>query len=83
MFNIPFSLFFGFTSGIFWSLIMFSSFGILMGFIGFHAFKKNEYFGYYNLGFTKLNLIKKVWLINVTISFLGLKWFKLSVFLSF
>ncbi len=72
MFTLPFSLFFGFTSGIFWSLIIFSSFGILIGYIGFGAFKKNEYFGYHNLGLTKMNLIKKVWTINTSISFLVL-----------
>jgi len=70
MFNLPVSLFFGYTSGIFWSLIVFSSFGIFIGYIGFEVFKKNEYVGYHNLGFTKMNLVKKVGLINISISFL-------------
>tara|TARA_R110002049_G_scaffold102775_5_gene248734 strand:+ start:5860 stop:6141 length:282 start_codon:yes stop_codon:yes gene_type:complete len=68
MFNAPFSLIFGLTFGILWSVIIFSSFGILIGYLGFQTFKKNEYYTYYNLGFTKTNLIKKVWLINIAIS---------------
>lgn len=68
MFNVPFSLIFGLTFDILWSAIIFSSFGILIGYLGFQTFKKNEYYVYYNLGFTKINLIKKVWLINMAIS---------------
>jgi len=68
MFNVPFSLIFGLTSGIFWSVVIFSSFGILIGNLGYQTFKKNEYYTYYNLGFTKTNLIKKVWFLNLTIS---------------
>jgi hypothetical protein len=68
MFNIPFSLVLGLISGILWSVILFSSFGILIGFLGFHVFKKNEYYTYYNLGFTKSKLMKKVWVLNMTIS---------------
>tara|TARA_R110000868_G_scaffold5558_3_gene33246 strand:+ start:2343 stop:2624 length:282 start_codon:yes stop_codon:yes gene_type:complete len=67
-FNAPFSLIFGLIFGIMWSVIIFSSFGILFGYLGFQTFKKNEYYAYYNLGFTKINLIKKVWLMNMAIS---------------
>ena len=68
MFNIPFSLIFGLISGVLWSVLIFSSLGILIGYLGFHIFKKNEYYTYYNLGFTKSKLIKKVWFLNMTIS---------------
>lgn len=68
MFNVPFSLIFGLVFGILWSAIIFSSFGIVIGYLGYQTFKKNEYYIYYNLGFTKAYLIKKVWLINMSIS---------------
>ena len=70
MFNVPFSLIFGLISGILWSVVIFSSFGILIGYLGFQTFKKNEYYAYYNLGFTKTDLLKKVWLLNMAISIL-------------
>lgn len=68
MFNVPFSLIIGLLSGILWSVVLFSSFGVLIGYLGYQIFKKNEYYAYYNLGFTKTNLLKKVWLLNLTIS---------------
>lgn len=70
MFNVPFCLIFGLISGILWSVVIFSSFGILVGYLGYQTFKKNEYYAYYNLGFTKTYLLKKVWLLNMFISFL-------------
>lgn len=70
MFNIPFSLVIGLTIGISWGIITFSSFGIFIGYLGFDYFKENEYYTYYNLGFTKSNLIKSVWLLNASISFI-------------
>lgn len=68
MFNVPFSLIFALTLGVLWSVVIFSSFGILIGYLGYQILKENEYYTYYNLGFTKTNLLKKVWLINLTIS---------------
>ncbi len=70
MFNVPFCLIFGLISGILWSVVIFSSFGILIGYLGYHTFKKNEYYAYYNLGFKKTDLLKKVWLLNTSISIL-------------
>lgn len=69
MFNIPFSLVIGVSLSFFWGIITFCSFGILIGYLGFDFFKENEYYSYYNLGFTKMNLIKKVLLLNISISF--------------
>ena len=70
MFNVPFSLIFAFTAGILWSAIIFSSFGIFIGYLGYQTFKKNEYYAYFNLGITKTNLLKRVCSINIMISFL-------------
>ena len=55
-------------SNIGWALIMFATVGILIGLIGFSAFRKNEYYAYYNLGFTKAALIKKVAIYNAIIT---------------
>ncbi|MCH3884684.1 hypothetical protein [Tenacibaculum aquimarinum] len=68
IFNIPFSLLIGLTLGFLWSIITFCSLGILIGYLGFDFFKENEYYSYYNLGFTKSNLLKKVWFLNTSIS---------------
>lgn len=70
MFNIPFCMLFGLLSGIIWSIIGFSTFGILIGYLGYQTFKKNEYYAYYNLGFTKTSLLKRVWFLNTLISIL-------------
>ena len=70
IFNVPFSLVFALTSGIFWGVVIFSSIGILIGYLGHQTFRKNEYYVYYNLGFTETNLLTKIWLINMAISFL-------------
>ncbi len=72
MFNLPFCFIFGMISGIIWSIIFFSTFGILFGYIGYQTFKKNQYYAYYNLGFTKIKLLKTVWLFNTIISLLVL-----------
>jgi len=67
MFNIPFSFLLGISVGFLWSIVSFATFGFLIGLIGFNFFKKNEYYAYHNLGFTKLYLAKKVGFINVCI----------------
>ncbi len=68
LFNIIFSFTIGFVMGWFWIFILFSSVGILIGLLGYNFIKKNEYYTYYNLGYTKQMLIKKVFLMNLTIS---------------
>ncbi|GGX30161.1 hypothetical protein GCM10007384_34080 [Aquimarina muelleri] len=70
VFNIPFSLIIGLISGLLWSIIIFSSLGIVIGYLGYKTFKNNQYYVYYNLGLTKTSLLKKVWLLNMIISFL-------------
>jgi len=70
MFNVLFCVIFGFMFGFLGSLVVFSSYGIFMGYLGYQTFKKNEYYAYYNLGFKKTDLLKKVWLLNTSISIL-------------
>lgn len=67
LFNLPFSLILGFIGGLFWGIISFASFGFLISLLLFNFFKKNQYYAYYNLGYTKLHLAKKVWFLNVCI----------------
>ena len=68
MFNIAFCMCVGLFLGILWSIIMFSSFGILIGLLGFQTIKNNEYYTSYNLGITKKYLLKRVWILNLSIS---------------
>lgn len=70
LYNFYFSIIFAFTSGFFWALVIFCSFGLFVGALGYQYFKKNEYYMYYNLGFTKLKLLKNVWFLNLISSIL-------------
>ncbi len=67
-FNIPLAIVIGISSGLIYGLILFCSAGILFGLFGFNYFKNNEYYTYYNLGYSKLNLIKKVFFSNIIIA---------------
>lgn len=68
LYNLPISVIYGFISGPVPALMMFCSFGIFIGFLGVRYFKENEYYMYYNLGWTKTKLIKSVWMANVLVS---------------
>lgn len=63
---------FGAISGLGYGLLIFCSFGIFIGLLGFRYFKNNEYYLYFNLGWTKFRLIKTVWFINAVFSALVL-----------
>lgn len=52
-------------AGILPSIITFGVLGTPLGLLGYNQFHKNEYFTYYNLGFTKRQLILKTWLFNI------------------
>lgn len=67
-YTILVSLVFGVIFGILWGFIIFSTFGIFIGLLFFRNFKNSEYYLYHNLGYTKTNLIKKVGLVNLSIS---------------
>ncbi|WP_255083200.1 hypothetical protein, partial [Zhouia amylolytica] len=64
IFNLVFSIIFGIISNYFWGLISFCSLGIIIGLLGFQYFKKQEYYLYLNLGYTKLSLIKNTFVLN-------------------
>mgnify|MGYP006188511053 CR=1 FL=1 len=61
VFSVISGIYFGITSG----LLIFLSFGMFIGYLGYRFFRSNEYYLYYNLGFTKKFLIKKVWICNI------------------
>lgn len=66
--NLPFSLILAFVLGTLWGVLFFSTFGVFIGYVAFSALKENEYFTYYNLGYTKAHLLKKVLILNGSIS---------------
>ena len=49
------------------TVIIFGVFGTGLGVLAFRYFQKQQYYMYYNLGFTKKELILKTWAVNFTI----------------
>lgn len=64
-YNLVFSVINAIYFGLLNALLVFLSFGMLIGYLGYNYFRKNEYYLYYNLGFTKRFLLKKVWIVNL------------------
>ena len=64
-FNLVFSVINGIYFGVFSGLTIFLTFGMFIGYLGFRFFRENEYYLYYNLGFSKKYLVKKVWIYNL------------------
>ncbi|MGI0105075.1 hypothetical protein [Salinimicrobium sp. TIG7-5_MAKvit] len=64
-FNLIFSVISGIYFGAVSGTLIFLSFGMLIGYLGYETFRKNEYYLYYNLGFSKRFLLKKVWICNL------------------
>lgn len=50
------------------ALVIFGVFGTGLGVLSFNYFQKNQYYMYYNLGFTKSKLIMRTWLVNSILS---------------
>lgn len=49
-------------------LLMFAVFGTGFGLLGFWYFQKQQYYMYFNLGYTKTYLILKTWGINFALA---------------
>ncbi len=64
-YNLLFSALNAVVFGVISGILVFLSFGMLIGYLGFNYFRKDEYFLYYNLGFSKSFLIRKVWICNL------------------
>lgn len=56
--------------GILITLLIFGIFGTGLGVLAFTYFQKQQYYMYYNLGFTKRYLILRTWIINAVIGFI-------------
>lgn len=73
--NILVSIFIGLFTNI---LICFGTFGILISFVIFRYFQNEQYYFYLNQGYTKAELMIKVFIINLLIAlflFLLIRWF--------
>ena len=68
IYNIPVAILIGFSAGPVYGLIIFCSVGIFLGLFGFKYFKNNEYYTYYNLGYSKTDLIKRIFRRNLIIA---------------
>lgn len=68
MYTLIASLIFGIISGPAFGIVIFCSFGILVGFLAYGYFNNNEYYMYYNMGVTKFQLVKTVFFGNIVLS---------------
>jgi len=55
-------------------VIIFGVFGTGLGVLAFNYFQKAQYYMYHNLGFTRAQLIKRTWYVNIIIAiiFIGI-----------
>ena len=66
--NIPFSFVFGFLYGIDAFLICFCTLGLLLSAFYFELYYKQQYYFYYNRGFSKVKLIVLSFLANLVLA---------------
>lgn len=57
-----------FMDRLFNAIVIFGVFGTGLGVLAFNYFQKAQYYMYYNLGFTKLDLVMRTWFINLVIA---------------
>lgn len=55
--------------GIFWGFFFFITIAFGFGFLGFHTFRRKEWYLYENLGISKYQLFKSAFFINLLIGF--------------
>jgi len=68
--NLPASILIALIAGANWLPISFCTFGLAMGLLAFNLLFKNQYYFYYNLGFTKTRLALMVFGFNCVIALL-------------
>ncbi|PVW13061.1 hypothetical protein [Marixanthomonas spongiae] len=56
-----------FATNLFWGFVIFCTMALFFGFLGFHVFKKKEYYFYYNLGLTKWKLFMASFVLNLLV----------------
>lgn len=79
IYNIGLSILVGLFSGFLWGVIIFGTLGTVVGFIGYAYFKKNEYYFYYNYGYSKKGLFIKVAAINGLFMLVGISMYAIIV----
>jgi len=52
-------------AGVIWASVVFGTIGTIIGFVIYSYFKKNEYYLYYNHGYSKKMLMIRVWTMNL------------------
>jgi len=67
VFNFPASALVA-ISGLQWFPISFCTFGLGMGLLAYHTFYKQQYYFYYNLGYTRTTLAVMVFICNLVIA---------------
>lgn len=62
------------SAHLFNAVLIFGIFGTGLGVLAFNYFQKAQYYMYYNLGFTRQQLITRTWLVNLVIAviFIGI-----------
>ncbi len=68
IYNIGLSILTAAYAGFLWALMVFGTIGTVIGFIVYSYFREQEYYFYYNYGYSKNMLIKRVWAINLAIA---------------
>jgi hypothetical protein len=66
-FILAFTLLCNLVFGSLPALILFFTIAIFIGFFAFSLFKKQEFYFYYNIGYTKWKLFKVVFVINILV----------------
>lgn len=67
-YNVLFSVLIGGLRGVIPGIACLGTFGMIVGIICYEYYRSNQYYFYYNLGFTKLKLIATTWIINLIFS---------------
>jgi hypothetical protein len=68
--SLPASVLIALIAGINWLPIVFCTFGLAMGLVAYNLLFKNQYYFYYNLGFTKTKLAFNVFGLNCIVAVL-------------
>lgn len=53
--------------GLLWGFVIFATFALILGFLGFKYFYSNQFYFYFNLGLTKWKLFAASFLINILV----------------
>ena len=67
IYNLGLSLLVGVYTDFLWGLLTFGTIGTVIGFILYAYFKEQQYYFYYNYGYTQPMLMFRVWGINLVV----------------